>query len=220
MSLHLKKLNKIRQKLLDINTYKCVLKRTFLKLLQKIYKFNNWHADAPFICRSYKRVVICVINRLNPDVVLEIGCGLGDIISRVNANKKFGIDQDINVIKVAKIFHKNVNFKEGSFKEVSILEENNINVLVMVNWLHELECKNIKNELFKLLETKKINYLVVDEILENHKGYKYHHHFRTFLKDKFTEIESFDEPENIRKIKVFKNNMLLNKTGKHNLSSM
>ena len=47
-------------------------------------------------------MVIDEINKFNFNVVIDVGCGLGNIIKRINAPYRVGIDIDKNIIKAAK----------------------------------------------------------------------------------------------------------------------
>ena len=60
----------------------------------------KWHLNATYYVREYKGKVINICNFFKSDVeyVIEIGCGLGELISRVNINNKIGIDIDKNVL--------------------------------------------------------------------------------------------------------------------------
>ena len=77
-------LKRIKRKLSDKNFYVCFYKRGLLWILHKVYNFNKWHVNAPFECRKYKKVLVSEINKLDiRNNAVEIGGGLGDILSRV-----------------------------------------------------------------------------------------------------------------------------------------
>ena len=46
-----------------------------------------------------------LVNALTPERVVEVGCGLGDILSRIEARDRFGLDEDANVIRAARFLH-------------------------------------------------------------------------------------------------------------------
>ena len=68
-----------------------LIDRLWLKALCRVFRFDPWHAAAPYSCRPYKSQVVALANSLRPAVALEIGCGLGDILSRVDARERIGL---------------------------------------------------------------------------------------------------------------------------------
>ena len=197
------KLNRIFKRLIDIKFYKCLFDRQKLIVLQRIYQFNKWHANAPYSCRPYKKVLVNEINNLNINsVAVEIGGGLGDIISKIKTKKKYLIDLDSKLEKIIYILHKNILFVHGSFDEVKTIPEKNIDILILINWIHELDKDIILNSIYKIKKTKKIKYLILDEINNNMQGYKHKHRFNNI--DGFITIKLIDDPEKIRKFRVLK----------------
>jgi hypothetical protein len=63
----------------------CVFCKLLYRALQLIYRFDPWHASAPYACREYKVRAVDLASSTHSRVVLDIGCGLGDIIGRVRA---------------------------------------------------------------------------------------------------------------------------------------
>ena len=61
-----------------------------------------------FFCRTYKIESLKIINYLRPDIYIDIGCGLGEILTKVKIppENKWGYDIDLSLIKVHKIFNK------------------------------------------------------------------------------------------------------------------
>ena len=51
--------------------------------MAKKYGFHPWHAAAPLSARPYRRTVAEMVNGVNPEVVVEVGCGLSSILSLV-----------------------------------------------------------------------------------------------------------------------------------------
>ncbi len=197
------KLNRILKRLFDINFYSCLFDKWILILLQKIYKFDKWHANAPYSCRPYKKVLVNEINKLDiNDVAVEIGGGLGDIISKIKTKKKYLIDLDNKLKKIIHILHKNIIFINGSFDEIKTIYEKNIDILILINWIHELDKNDILDGIYNIKKQKKIKYIVLDEINDNIQGYKYKHRFEN-IKD-FTTIKLIDDPEKIRKFRILK----------------
>ena len=76
------------------------------KYLQKRDKFDPWHTLSTIYSRDYAKWIINNLNQLlNEDDgswVVEVGCGLGEIIGNINWPHKAGYDLDEGVIKAAK----------------------------------------------------------------------------------------------------------------------
>jgi len=164
------------------NIFLCMVKKKYFSLKQKKYGFDHWHSSAPFECRSYKKVVVDLTESVSPEVVVEVGCGLGEIVSRVKSKRRIGLDYDVKVIAAAKDLNGNgVEYKQGSIDELIKLNIQQIDVLIMVNWVHGVECEVIRNELLKLLQKATVKYLLVDRIKDIQEGYKFHHDWEKCL---------------------------------------
>ena len=77
------------------------------QILHLFFHFDKWHIGAPYHLKPYKAQVVEIINNLTVTSVTEVGCGLGDIISRVDSLERLGIDPDVQVIKCATFLHGN-----------------------------------------------------------------------------------------------------------------
>src|ERR1700683_5160229 len=90
--------------------FRCRVDRLGLGALRLLFGVDRWHASAPYSWRPYKELVVELANALEPSIAVEVGCGLGDIISRVNAVERFGIDSDARVIRAARFLHRGRGF--------------------------------------------------------------------------------------------------------------
>jgi hypothetical protein len=183
--------------------FKCYLDIIYLRILKFFYKFDSWHTVSSYSCRKYKKQLIEIINNIENEniVTVEIGCGLGDIISRVDSENRFGFDFDNRVINASRILHKNTTFLCGSFEDVLLLNTK-IDLLILVNWIHNISMKELENSIELINSTSSIQYIVVDEVLESIKGYKYHHNF-----SKLKNYETYSltpDIENIRNYRALK----------------
>ena len=171
-------------------------------ILRTTYAFDEWHVLNMYELRGYKKEVVNIVNQLHPHVAVEIGCGLGEIISRIEAEQKIGVDIDKRVVRAARCLNwrKHILFMNGSFDVIKTLPLSLIDSLIMINWLHRIPEERIKMELKELLRHMKIRYLVVDEILNGYNGYKYHHVFGKSLEGIFVECKKVEDPEGIRKL--------------------
>lgn len=160
--------------------FKGLIKRfIFYRFLQWVYKFDQWHVNYPFELKPYAMFVVKYINEnLKPNVVVEIGCGLGEILANIQAKEKYGIDIDKKVLNAASFLHKNkgIKFKEGSFE---VVENLNIDVLIALNFLHGVNRETVKNMLEKIFQQNKIKYIIVD----NYEEGNYNHNWEIVFKD-------------------------------------
>lgn len=127
-----------------------------------VFGFDKWHVRETYEFRPYKKVVVRTVNQLHPCVVVEIGCGLGEILSKVDAGVKVGVDTDRGVVRAARWlnWHKHTSFLDGSFNAVKDLPFDQIDALIMVNWLHNVAEERVRTELSQLSQRKKIRYLL------------------------------------------------------------
>lgn len=158
---------------------RCRIDRFGLAALRLLFGFDRWHASAPYTCRPYKQLVVELTNALQPTTVVEVGCGLGDIISRVNAVDRFGIDSDSQVIRAARFLHRGRGrwiHGDGNRIQLVVPQERKIDCLIMVNWIHNLSCESLSELLLPVLP--RTRYLILDAIdADGPISYRYKHDF-------------------------------------------
>ncbi|WP_288260276.1 hypothetical protein [uncultured Prochlorococcus sp.] len=124
-----------------------------------------------------------MVNSFEFDNAIEIGCGLCEIISRINCKQKIAIDLDQNIINACKfIFKDKINLIKGSIFDNDLYikefesKKFSRNILICINWPHEYEFNKFQNAI-KLFSIKyKVNYLIIDLINNNtNNHYKYVH---------------------------------------------
>jgi trans-aconitate methyltransferase len=161
-----------------------------------VFGFAPWHASAPYACRPYKKVVVELANTLHPAVAVELGCGLGDILSRVLASDRVGIDLDANVIRAARWLHRDCRWVHGDGSSVQGLELPSIDCLIMVNWIHALSPEQLARLLLPLLP--RVRYLLVDTIdADGPSSYRYRHDF-DFLSNLTRRVRTARAPDEPR----------------------
>ena len=152
--------------------------RALLRLLQRLYGFHPWHTEAPLSARGYRRDVARLVNALHPQTVVEVGCGLGSILSLIDASVRVGYDLDAGAIRAARaIRSRRIRFIEG---DLSAVAESAIDVLILVNWIHEISPAALEAALLPLLP--RTRYLVLDAVdSDGPAGYAYKHDFAFLL---------------------------------------
>lgn len=147
--------------------------RLIIAILAKMFRFPaSWHP--PTSMRPYRIAVAKVVSDLHPKIVCEVGCGLGSILTRVNAPRRIGYDISAGVIRAARLIRPgSIEFKQGGLDAVRIPS---MDVLILVNWIHEVSPKDLESSLLPLLP--RTHYLMLDAIdPDNAFGYRYKHDF-------------------------------------------
>ena len=168
------------------------------------FKFEPWHISS-IESREYCLDVVRYINsRIRfDDLVVEIGCGLGETISKISSNKKYGYDLSKQVISAAKTHHffGKTKFEVGSFNSVA---GQKITYLIALNFLHDFDDVTIASWLESIINNNEISYLIVDEVKDP--AYENNHDFTKILPDSFIFLESLGREYRYgRKVKVFEN---------------
>jgi hypothetical protein len=147
------------------NALRCLAGKRRLRRLRERFGFDPWHASAPYWCRRYKRDAVATANALSPRVVVEVGCGLADIVSRISAPVRYGMDIDESVLAAAREIAPAVHFQWGSLDRIGLLPEPHIDLLVALNWLHNVDEDTIVSWLVPCIDSGKIRRFLVDEML-------------------------------------------------------
>lgn len=166
--------------------------------LSQIFKFPaSWHP--PTSMRQYRITVAGIVNDLKPDVVCEVGCGLCSILSRINSPNRYGYDIDPGVIRAARLLRSSaLSLQVGGLSAVALKQ---IDVLILVNWIHEVSPRDLEMELSRLLPITR--YLVLDAIdPDNSYGYRYKHDF-SFLENRARRLSVTRQPGEGRSFQLF-----------------
>lgn len=158
----------------------CLLKKLQYKRLARRYGFDPWHAKSPFECRGYKREVVQLAGRLHPQTVVEIGCGLGEIVSRVPDCRRFGFDIDARVVPAARELHGAAcRFECAGLSDVDTVRRtvgsDGADLLVMVNWPHALPWPELAAHVRRLARAVSLRHVIIDTIEPGTPGYAHHH---------------------------------------------
>lgn len=174
--------------------------RVALRLLQLVYGFHPWHANAPISARPYRVLVAAMVNDIEPPVrcVVEVGCGLGSILRLVRAPKRVGYDVDGGAVRAARFLNgRIVSFHAG---DLTTVHQQQIDVLILVNWIHEFSSDQLKAWLEPLLS--RTSFLLVDAIDPELNGYRFKHDFG-FLNGFAREVQVARAPGEGRRFILF-----------------
>ena len=104
-----------------------VKKVRYMQMINK-YHFDTWHLS-PYEWKEYAQACVQYLNTQNCKTVADIGCGLGEILQHIKADKKIGLDLQEEVIMAARELNGGkIDFLAGSFGE---LTEHPIDYLIM-----------------------------------------------------------------------------------------
>jgi len=163
-------------------TASCIICKLWLKLLTKLFRLRPWVQRAPYACRPYKAEAVRLANSVGPDLVVDIGCGIGDIVSKVRAKRRFGFDRDKASIKAAKWLYRQTTFGDAALSDAEIVAEKvaaPIDLLIMVNWTHGISFEDMAAGIAKLKQLIPVKYFLIDSINSDWKNS--HRHTRDQL---------------------------------------
>jgi predicted TPR repeat methyltransferase len=103
---------------------------------------------SPYACREYKVRAVGLASSTQSRVVLDLGCGLGDIIGRVRAEKRWGVDISAAAIAAARrLFGGRVSFAVGSVLSpdeiAKVVSDRPIDLVIMTNRAHGTELEEL-----------------------------------------------------------------------------
>lgn len=154
------------------------LKRTIRKMLRYCFGYDKWQ-DSPINERPYALWILKNIDSIiSTDYnccIVEVGCGLGDIISGLYSENAqcYGFDVSLEVIRAARFLHRKVSFEVGTIEDVELGE---IDVFIMVNFTHNIPDYLLKKAVDSLKEKNKIGYFIIDTFINNADNYIYGNH--------------------------------------------
>lgn len=161
-----------------------IIRKSKNKKLQKKYGFSKWHLT-PIQFRPYALDIVKIVKKyisdgsIVPQSVIEVGCGLGDIVGGVGAEKAIGYDISEEVLCGAKVLHPKVSFRTGSFGDITVGE---IGCLIMVNFIHELSPEELCENIDILLKNNSVKVFVFDLLSDiNGTQYRYQHDGKRIL---------------------------------------
>ena len=179
---------------------KGLLKRPYYWFLQRLFHFDKWHT-MPIEHRPYALELCRYVNELiekeGLENVVEIGCGLGEILARIKVGQRIGFDVEENVIRAGRAINKTIEFHTGTFGDV---RGRDIDVLIAVNFTHNIAPDELQRQFTEVLLNNKVKFIVVDSV-----AYKYFHDFGKLFGDKCEKVWQSREFEHKRTVQVYRN---------------
>lgn len=183
--------------------------RLFRRVLLFIFKFDKWHINT-LTERSYANDIIKHVNSRPENErqsLVEIGCGLGDIIRNAKYRNRLGFDMDANVLKAASFLSRlyangTVSFDVFEFPKSTLNGKHD--VLILVNWIHHIAPEVLRTKLEEYF-TNHLNTngeLIIDTV--QNQGYKYNHSIDFLVANlncKLVEVNAYEMGRKIFAIK-------------------
>jgi len=179
------------------------IKKIRYRRLYREFNFDRWHI-LPLNHRLYALKIIRYINkRVKKDhVIVEVGCGLGEILMGIKGGVKIGYDIDRNVIRAAQHITRNrndIHLQAGSFADIN--SPGKIDFLITVNFIHAIAPEILKTYYSQLCGKWEVRTIIADEV--KGKDYKYTHRIVDLIPDYFTLDCAFKVNE-LRRIVIYK----------------
>jgi SAM-dependent methyltransferase len=194
------------------NSIQGFIKKIRYEKLQRTYGFDSWHVS-PLELRKYAIDVVEYLNddigkkRMRGGVMVEIGCGLGDILRRIDKKSKhtlklFGFDIGKEEIAAAKYLNKdnNIIFSVGTFNDVPSVVHEDIDCLLALNFIHIMDAVKVKEDFRKLFDKKHVKFVVIDHCDNT----EYTIPFDTLLPDIYNLCYSSETYSNGRTVKIYR----------------
>ena len=136
-------------------------RRKKLKRVCRKYGIDLWH-QSPYELRLYAQMAANSVNTLGCRCVVEVGCGLGEILKHIKSPLKYGYDINPKVIEAAKSIKPDrldIKFEVGGLEDVAI---DDTECLVAISWLHTMDDEYLRTAFSKAIKKNKFQYIVVD----------------------------------------------------------
>ncbi len=199
-------------KVLKFQNFFKIIKVIFSRIILRIFSFGlkvpKWHLNATYESREYKSKVIKISNMYKTNFAIEIGCGIGEILGRLNASYKYGLDFDMDTLflckrlyKDIKIIHNDIMKNNQKILEIinSISKDETI-LIIMVNWLHEYSEKKVSNLIENIFSLNR-KIIIITDIYQRK---QFSNKPETKIVHKFKDIKNnifFKRVENLDKVR-------------------
>lgn len=143
----------------------------YYRSLQKRYGFDPWHTS-PYELREYVQAVAKYVNDKGAKSVVDIGCGLGDLLAHIQAPFRLGIDPGKGEIEAATHLYekKGIRFIRGSFDEMEQGQE--IDYLITLNFMHGSPEEIWRPAYAGICEKNRISHIIVDSYKTTQDSYR------------------------------------------------
>ena len=104
------------------------------------------------------------------NIAIEIGCGIGEILGRLNSSKKYGLDIDMDTLILCKRLYKDIKTihvdvmknNQGILEIITSIGKDETILIIMVNWLHEYSESKVRNLFENILSLNRKIIIITD----------------------------------------------------------
>jgi SAM-dependent methyltransferase len=183
--------------------------RPFRHLLRAYFQFDKWHISTLYD----KKYALDIVRHLNArpaagrTSVLEIGCGLGDILRHIRYEHRTGYDNDRNALKAARFLSRvglqpRTDYAYFEFPASPIT--GTFDAILMVNWIHHVPPDTLKTKIanYFLNHLRPGGEMIIDTVQD--KEYKFNHDIRFLTSGIPATVERLGEYQRQREIWLIK----------------
>jgi hypothetical protein len=142
------------------------------------FRFDRWHYRVVRENCGYFARVREIHSRLRAVSTVEVGCGLGEVISGLDSGIRIGIDRDPAVIRAARFLRgSHIRFtSDPAGADAKLLAQlPQPACLVMLNWLHSVDPATALTLMGDYLARTRARFVLFDVIHPAASTYRYQH---------------------------------------------
>ena len=148
--------------------------------LRWAFGFDRWHVST-LAERLYAQDIIRYLNQRDPEhrgALVEIGCGVGDILRHARYRERLGLDIDLGALSCARFLA--AVFRQGpmrfaAFRFPDDQLEGQFDVIVLVNWIHHIAPEVLRGQVASYLKERLLTggEIIIDTVQDP--AYKFNH---------------------------------------------
>ncbi len=127
----------------------------------------RWHY-LPKEAKPYSMDIVKILMALvkPEDLVVEIGCGLGEILACAPARHRFGFDLNKHILDAGRYLHRsqNLSLAEGTFADVEKRGIRDMDFLLCLQFLHLIPTEEVKRLLQDFFSKHPVRFLFIDTV--------------------------------------------------------
>ena len=180
------------------------LKQAAYFALSVVYRFDRWHYRVVRDNCAYFDSVRGIHEDIAPRTTIEIGCGLGEILSGLRSPVRTGIDRDAAVIRAARAIRpRSMTFvTDTEFAACATRFEAPEPVcLIFLNWFHACTPEEVQRIVREYASWTRATHIVHDVITARSGGYRFQHP-PTLLEELGSVTAVVDAGDGIRRLVV------------------
>lgn len=111
--------------------------------LRLYFRYPKWHDLSLIECEYAQHIVKHLNKKKSRTKVLEVGCGLGNILRNLDFEEKIGVDIDNKVLKAFRLLNyfslrnTQITLVNSDVESLPVYEK--CDAIILVNWIHEID---------------------------------------------------------------------------------